>query len=86
MGILKKSIYGGELTRYINQKKKPNVLQACKCPLCDKVYRLEYFFNKQLEYGESVKYDFSCGLVLSNLKEKKLFSGQINRNLFWSNE
>ena len=28
------------------------------------------------------KYDFSCGLVLNNLKERQLFSGQINKNRF----
>ena len=29
-------VHGGELARNINQKKKPDVLQACRCPLCDK--------------------------------------------------
>ena len=28
------------------------------------------------------KYDFSCGLVVKNLKERKLFPDQINRNHF----
>ena len=28
------------------------------------------------------KYYFSCGLVLNNLKDRKLFSDQINRNRF----
>ena len=46
---------GGELTRNINQKKKTDVLQACRCPLCGKCYRREYFFNKHLEYCESVR-------------------------------
>ena len=45
---------GGELTRNISQKKKPGVLQACGCLLCDKCYRREYFLNKHLEYCESV--------------------------------
>ena len=40
---------GGELTRNISQKRKPDVLQAYRCPLCDKCYRREYFFNKHLE-------------------------------------
>ena len=40
---------GGELTGNINQMKKPDVLQACRCPLCSKCYRREYFFNKHLE-------------------------------------
>ena len=29
----------GELTRNITKKKKPDVLQAYKCPLCDTCYR-----------------------------------------------
>ena len=45
----------GELARYINRKKKPDVLQACRCPLCDKCYRQEYFFNKHLAYRKSVR-------------------------------
>ena len=28
------------------------------------------------------KYDFSCGLVVNNLKERQLFSDQMNRNHF----
>ena len=40
---------GGELTGNINQMKKPDILQACRCPLCSKCYRREYFFNKHLE-------------------------------------
>ena len=30
---------GGELTRNINQKKKPDILQTCRCPLREKCYR-----------------------------------------------
>ena len=52
---LKVFVYDGELTRNVNKKKKPGILQACRCPLCDKVYRREYFFNKHVEYCESVK-------------------------------
>ena len=52
---LKVFVYDGELTRNVNKKKKPVVLQAGRCPLCDKVYRREYFFNKHVEYCESVK-------------------------------
>ena len=29
---------GGELTRNINQKKKPGILQVCTCSLWDKCY------------------------------------------------
>ena len=45
---------GRELTRNIDHKKKPGVLQACRCPLCEKYYRREYIFNKHLEYWQSV--------------------------------
>ena len=45
---------GGELTRN-NNKKKPDVSQAYKCPLYDICYRRERFFNKHVKYFESVK-------------------------------
>ena len=32
--------------------------------------------------NEICKYDFSCGLVAKNLKDRKLFPDQINRNHF----
>ena len=32
-------IDGRELTRNVDQKKKPDVLQACRCLLCDECYR-----------------------------------------------
>ena len=40
--IDEEQLYGidvGELTRNIAKKKKPDVLQAYKCPLCDICYR-----------------------------------------------
>ena len=46
---------GRQLTANINQIKKPDVLVACRCPLCDKCYRRQYFFNKHLEYCESIR-------------------------------
>ena len=51
---LKVVVDGGELAKNINEKKNPDVLQACRCPLCDKCYRREYFFNQYLEHCESV--------------------------------
>ena len=45
---------GGELTRKINRKKKSDVLQIYRYPLCDKCCRREYFFNNHVEYCESV--------------------------------
>ena len=54
-GNLKVFIDDGELTRNITKKKKPGVLQVYRYLLCDKFYRREYFFNKHVEYCESVK-------------------------------
>ena len=53
-GNLKVFVDGAELTRNINKKKKPGVLQAYRCPLCDKCYR-DYFVNTNVEYSESVR-------------------------------
>ena len=52
---LKVFVDDGELTRNINKKKKPGFLQAYRCPLCDKCYREEYFFNNYAAYCESVR-------------------------------
>ena len=38
-GNLKVVIDGGEITRNTNRKSKSEVLQAYRCPLCDKCYR-----------------------------------------------
>ena len=38
-GNLKVVFDGGELTRSNNRKRKSEVLQAYRCPLCDKSYR-----------------------------------------------
>ena len=54
-GNLKVFVDGGELTRNINEKKKPGVLQTYRCPLCDKCFRREYFLNKHVEYCQSVR-------------------------------
>ena len=43
---------GGELTRTINEKKKPGVLQYYIYPLCDKCFGRDYFFNKNVQYCE----------------------------------
>ena len=71
-----------ELARNTNQKKEPYALQSCRCLLCEKRYRQEYIFNQDQEYCESVRYDFCCGSVVNNLKERQLFSDQINKNCF----
>ena len=75
-GNLKVFVDGWELIRNINKIKKPGALQACRCPICDKFYRREYFFNKNMEYCESVSM-ISWESVVNNLKGKKL-PAQIN--------
>ena len=52
-GNLKGFLNGGELTKNINEKKKPGVLQACRCPVSDNCFRRENFFNEHVEYCES---------------------------------
>ena len=47
-GNLKVFVDGGELTGNINKQKKPGVLQAHSCPLCDKCYRKESIYSIQM--------------------------------------
>ena len=54
-GNFKVFVDDGELTRNIAKKKKPDVLQAYRYPFYEKFYRQEYFFNKHVEYCESVR-------------------------------
>ena len=87
VGILKQSNDCGEVTRNINQKKEVGRFTSSLCPLCDKCCRREYFFNKHVEYCESVRQawfflwlHFSCRQALYNLRRRKMFSNQINVN------
>ena len=48
VGILELSTDGGELTRNINQKKKPGILPIYGYPLFGKYWKQEYFFNKHV--------------------------------------
>ena len=48
-------VNGGALTRNINKKKKPVVIQIYRCPLCDKCTRRPCFFNIHAEYCELVR-------------------------------
>ena len=52
---LKVFVDDGEVTRNFNKKKKSEVLQAYICPVCDRCYKREYFFNEHVEYLESVR-------------------------------
>ena len=75
---------GGELTKSIIKKKKQDVLQACRC--------LHSVTNAKDESISSIsiwnivnqlgKYNFCCGLVVNNVKQRQYFSDQINRNRF----
>ena len=51
-GSLAVAIYGGEVTRNINQIKKSDVMQLKTCSLCGKYFSWEYLFSKDLEYCE----------------------------------
>ena len=54
-GYLKEVNDGGEFTRKINQKKKSDVSQACRCSLWFIWCRREYFFSNHMEFCESVR-------------------------------
>ena len=55
-GNLKVFFDSGELTRIINEKKKPGILQTYRCPnVCEKCFMRAYFCNKHAEYSESVR-------------------------------
>ena len=57
-GNLKVFVDVRELTGNINNKNESGVLQAYRCPLCDKCYRRQHFFNTNVEYRESVSMIF----------------------------
>ena len=82
-GNPKAVVDGGDLTRNINQKKKPDVLQACRCPLCDKC-NSESISSISIWniVNQLAKYDFFYGSVVNTLKERQLCSDQMNRNHF----
>ena len=74
---------GRDLTRNINQKKKPGVLQACRCPLCEKCYSQSISSTSLWNIANQLgKYDYFYGSVINNLKERQPFSDQMNRNRF----
>ena len=51
-GDLEGFVGGGELTRNINEKKKPGILQAYRFQLRDECFWRDYFVNKHVEYCE----------------------------------
>ena len=69
---------GRELTRNINHQKKPGVLQACRCSLCEKCYRREYFSPSTWIIGSQLT--LSRRRPILYRKERQLFSDQMNRN------
>ena len=74
---------GGELTGDINQKKKSNVSQqpvdVHSVSNAGESISSISLYNIVNQLG---KHDFSYGSVVNNLKERKLFSDQMNRNRF----
>ena len=70
-----KVAFGGEeRTRNIDQKKEPCILHA----IGESISSIS-IWNIVNQPG---KYDFSCMLLAYNLKERQIFSDQINRNCF----
>ena len=64
----------GELATDNNRKKKSEVLQVHRYPLCDKCYRSDWG-NHDFPCGYIL-----CGLVLNKLKGRKLCPYLMNRN------
>ena len=62
---------GGELTRSIYLKKKSGILQQFIDVHYNKRCRREYFFGNIV--NQLGQHHFSCGALVSNLKEQKLF-------------
>ena len=69
-GNLKVFLDGGELTK--NNHEKPGVSQVYRCPLRDKCFKREYFFNK---YGNQWgKYDFFLWVSSKYLEREETIS------------
>ena len=77
---LKVIVDGGELIRNIN-KKKPDILQAYKCPLCWHATGESIFSTSKWNIlNQSGKDDFSCGQAADNFRGGKLFPKETNRS------
>ena len=59
--LIKSESSGGELTRNTNEKKKSDVLQAYKSPLCDKCCRRGSSISQWNIVNQLGKPDFPCG-------------------------
>ena len=56
LGILKDLLMVERLLKILMKKKKPGILQGYRlCALCGKCFREDHFFNKHVEYCESVR-------------------------------
>ena len=53
VGILKYSLTVESLLEILTKRR--GILQAYRCPICDKCNRREYFFHTNVEYYESVR-------------------------------
>ena len=76
--------YGKELTRNFNQKKNSDILQQLidVQPVTNVVGESIFAITMWIIVNQIGKHDFSCGSLVNNLKDKELFSDQINRNRF----
>ena len=75
---------GEELIKNIKQKTKSDVLQQPIDiqPVANVVDESISSKTMRIIVNQIGKHDFSCGLVVNNLKDIKPFSNQINRNHF----
>ena len=63
---------GGELTRNINQKKKPGVSQSFMINVHYMTNAVSQSISSEIMWNIVGKHDFSCGAVVNNLKDRKL--------------
>ena len=78
INIVEEELHGIDIDENVSKKKKPDILQVYRCLLCDKCYRREYYFMRNIVNQSSMM--VSCGLVENNLEGRKSFSNQINNN------
>ena len=74
---------GNPILVYLPKEKAKRFKIAYRCPWCDNCCRWECFFNTMWIIANQLrKHDFSCGSVVNNLNNRKLFFDQMNKNCF----
>ena len=82
-GILKQSLMKGSLLEMLTKKKSQVFYQPVDIQSLTNAIGKSVSSRSILNIVNQLdKYDFSCGLVVNNLKEQHLFSDQMNRNCF----